>query len=90
MTYVTATLNGSFWLLLASLVVLAAVVATLWTRGGAAIGSHPYSKPNGSGELGSDMPPESIGRDELEPLLWPRRAGRRGVHRRPHHRPDRD
>jgi hypothetical protein len=75
MTYVAAALHGSSWLLIAGVVVLAAVVA-LWTRGGAAIESHLYSKPNGSGELGSDMPRESIGRDELEPLLWPRRAGR--------------
>ena len=86
MTYVTAALNGHSWLIIACLVVLAAVVA-LWTRGGTAIDSHPYSKPNGSGELGSDMPPESIGRDELEPLLWPRRAGRGRAHGTPHDRP---
>jgi hypothetical protein len=76
MTYVTAALNGSSWLVIACLVVLLAALA-IWTRNGSAIDSHPYSKPNGSGELGSDMPPESIGREEIEPLLWPRRAGRR-------------
>jgi|tagenome__1003787_1003787.scaffolds.fasta_scaffold20176162_2 hypothetical protein len=75
MTCVTATLTGNTWLLIACLVVLGAAVA-IWTRGGAAIDSHPYSKPNGSGELGSDMPPESIGREEIEPILWPRRSGR--------------
>ena len=90
MTYVTAALNANSWLLLACLVVLAAVVAVLWAGGGTAIGPHPYSKPNGSGELGSDMPTESIGRDELEPLLWPRRAGRRRAHGTPHDHPDGD
>jgi hypothetical protein len=90
MTYVTAALDGHSWLLLACLVVLAAVVAAVWMSGNPAIGSHPYSKPTGSGELGSDMPPESIGRDELEPLLWPRRAGRRRPRGARHHRPHGD
>ncbi|MEY2532206.1 MAG: hypothetical protein QOF29_116 [bacterium] len=69
--------NGSLWLILACFGVFVGVVAGLFTRLGSEITAHPYSKPDGSGELGSDMPPESIGREEIEPLLEPRRAGRR-------------
>jgi hypothetical protein len=73
--------NGSLWLLLACLLVLAGVVIGLFTRRGSEIGEHPYSKPELGGELGSDLPPESIGRPEFEPVLWHRRRRRRGWRR---------
>jgi hypothetical protein len=39
------------------------------TVSGSGIARHPYVKPEDGGELASDLPPESIGRPELEPLL---------------------
>jgi hypothetical protein len=82
-SYVSTSLSdGSLWIVLVCLVLVAGVVIGLYTRLGSGISSHPYSKVHGSGELGTDLPDESIGRAELEPLLWRRRAGNRG----PHHR----
>jgi hypothetical protein len=46
------------------------------------ISRHPYARASDGGELASDLPAESIGRAEMEPLLWSRR--RRG--RRPRRR----
>jgi hypothetical protein len=69
--------DGSPWLLLACLVMFVGVVVGLYTRTGSEIDNHPYAKGGDGGDLGSDMPPEASGREELEPVLWPRRAGRR-------------
>ena len=76
--------DGSGWLLLACLVMTVGVVVGLYTEAGSGIASHPYTRANGSGELASDLPPESIGRAELEPLLWghPRSPDSSAVHRR--------
>ena len=68
--------NGSPWLLLACLMVFVGVVMGLFTRAGSEITEHPYSRPELGGELGSDLPPESIGRPEFEPVLWRRRHTR--------------
>ena len=68
--------DGNPWLLLACVVILAGI-AGLSTRSGSGIDSHPFTKPGTGGGLASDLPPESIGRSELEPHLWARRAGRR-------------
>jgi hypothetical protein len=46
------------------------------TRSGSGISSHPYGKA-GDGALGTDTPSEATGREELETMLSPRRAGRR-------------
>jgi hypothetical protein len=46
------------------------------------IGRHPYARASDGGELASDLPPEAIGRAELEPLLWSRPASRRRPRRR--------
>ena len=62
--------DGSGWLLLASLAMVVGVIVGLYTEAGSGIASHPYTRANGSGELASDLPPESIGRAEIEPLLW--------------------
>ena len=70
----TAIHDGSPWLILACVMVFAGVVIGLYTRSGSELSSHPYTK---GGELGADPPPETTGREELEPLLSPRRAGRR-------------
>jgi hypothetical protein len=67
--------NGSPYLILACIVVFAGVVVGFYSRRGSGIDAHPYTKSEQGGELGSDMPPESIGRPEMEPLLWPKRAG---------------
>ena len=73
----TALHNGSLWLVLACLMVLVGVVLGLYTRSGSEIAPHPYAKGGDGGDLGTDMPPEATGREEIEPHLWPRRAGRR-------------
>ena len=69
--------NGSLWLLLACLIVFAGVVVGVMTNSGSGISSHPYNSPYDGGELASDLPPESIGRAEIEPLL--RRRQRRAA-----------
>ena len=71
MSFLTTALhNGSPWLLLACLMILAGVVIGLFTEAGSGIASHPFTRPNGGGELASDLPPASIGRAEFEPILW--------------------
>lgn len=62
--------DGSLWFLLACLAILAGTVLGLFTDRGSGIAHHPYTKAGLGGELASDLPPESIGRAELEPLLW--------------------
>jgi hypothetical protein len=75
--------DGSPWLLLACVMVFAGVVIGLYTRSGREISSHPYARHGNSGELGTDLPSQITGREELEARLWPRRAGRRARrHRR--------
>ena len=69
--------NGSLWAILACLVVFAGVVLGMYTRSGSEISSHPYAKGGDGGELGTDPPSGASGREELEPLLSPLRAGRR-------------
>jgi hypothetical protein len=71
--------DGSLWFLLVCLLLIAGVVIGLFTRSGSGIDSHPYGKTSGADELASDLPSESIGRVELEPLLWRKRPR--------HHRP---
>jgi hypothetical protein len=61
--------NGSLWMLVACIVVFAGVVVGVMTNAGSGISSHPYENPYDGGELASDLPPESIGRAEIEPLL---------------------
>jgi hypothetical protein len=73
----TALHDGTPWVVLACLVVFAGVVVGLYTRNGSGINSHPYEHAGDGGDLGTDMPPETTGREELETILWPRRAGRR-------------
>jgi hypothetical protein len=73
----TALHDGSPWVVLACLVVFVGVVVGLYTRSGSGISSHPYEKAGDGGDLGTDMPSEATGREELETILWPRRAGRR-------------
>jgi hypothetical protein len=74
--------DGSAWMMLACLFLLFGVVG-LYTRAGSGIGAHPYAKDADGGDLGTDMPAEATGREELEPVLWPRRARRRAGGRRP-------
>ena len=69
--------DGSVWLIVACLAVLVGLVLGLYTRSGSEITSHPCAKGGDGSNLGTDMPPEATGREELEPLLQPRRAGRR-------------
>jgi len=73
----TALHDGTPWLALTCLVMFAGVVVGFYTRTGSGINAHPYEKGGNGGELGTDMPPEATGREELEAVLWPRRAGRR-------------
>lgn len=73
----TAWHDGSVWLILACLAVFVGVVVGLYTRSGSEISAHPYAKGGDGGDLGTDMPAEMTGREEIEPRLWPRRAGRR-------------
>ena len=72
----TALHDGSSWLILACLVLFAGVVG-LYTRTGSGINPHPYEKAGDGGDLGTDMPPEATGREELETILSPGRSGRR-------------
>lgn len=77
--------DGSAELMVGVMTLLAGVVISLTPRG-SGIGRHPYVNPHDGGELATDLPPESIGRPEIEPLLWPRavkprRADRSGRHR---------
>ena len=74
--FTTALHDGSLWLVFVCLVLFAGVVIGFYTRAGSGVDSHPYAKGGDGSELGTDMPPET-GREELEPILWPRRAGRR-------------
>jgi hypothetical protein len=78
----TALHNGSLWLVFACLAVFAGVVLGLYTRSGSEISVHPYAKGVDGRELGTDMPSEATGREEIEPVLWSRRAGRRIRRRR--------
>src|SRR4051812_32673596 len=68
--------DGSLWFLLACLAILVGVVVGLFTERGSGISHHPYTKPELGGELAADLPPESIGRAELEHWLWRRPAPR--------------
>ena len=70
--------HGSGWLLLACLSVFVGVVTGLYTRRGSEISFHPYAKGADGSGVASDMPAQATGREELERVLWPRRAGRRG------------
>jgi hypothetical protein len=68
------------WLILACLTVFCltvfvGVVVGLSTRSGSEISAHPYAKVGDGSALGTDMPSEATGREEIEPVLWPRRAG---------------
>jgi hypothetical protein len=74
--------DGSVWLVVACMAVLVGVVIGLYTRSGSEISSHPYAKGRDGGDLGTDMPSEATGREQLEPVLWPRRAGHRARRRR--------
>jgi hypothetical protein len=47
------------------------------TVSGSGIARHPYVNPEEGGELATDLPPASIGRPELEPLLVPHPRVRR-------------
>jgi len=73
----TALHDGTPWLVLACLVVLAGVVVGVYTISGSGIGHHPYEKAGDGGDLGTDMPAEATGREELETILSPGRSGRR-------------
>jgi hypothetical protein len=68
MFFAQALHNGSPDLMLAVLALLAALVMTQAVSG-SGIAQHRYVKPEDGGELASDLPPESIGRPEIEPLL---------------------
>ena len=72
----TALHDGTPWLVLACVVLLVGV-AGLYTRSGSGISSHPYEKGGDGGDLGTDMPPQATGREELETILSPARSGRR-------------
>jgi hypothetical protein len=77
-TFLTTALHdGTPWIILVCLLGFAGVVVGVYTRSGSGINAHPYTDAKDGGEMGSDLPEESMGREELEPLLWPRRAGRR-------------
>jgi hypothetical protein len=65
------------WLIVACLAILVGVVLGLYTRSGSEISEHPYDKVADGSAVGTDMPSEATGREEIEPLLWPRRSGRR-------------
>ncbi len=66
----TALHNGSPELVFVVLTLLISLVMNE-TWSGSGIARHPYGKPDG-GALASDLPPESFGRPEVEPLLRPR------------------
>jgi putative drug exporter of the RND superfamily len=61
--------SSAIAVLLACLILLAGVVVGLFTEAGSGISHHPYTKPDLGGELAADLPPESIGRAELESWL---------------------
>ena len=73
----TALHDGSLWLVLVCLLVFVGVAVGLYTRSGSGISSHPYHQAGDGGDLGTDMPAEATGREELDAILEPRRAGRR-------------
>jgi hypothetical protein len=64
--------DGSLWFLVGCLAICAGVAIGLFTRNGSGISHHPYTRPDLGGQLAADLPPESIGRAELEPRLWRR------------------
>jgi hypothetical protein len=67
---------------LLGVVALVAGLVQSQSMGDGGISRHPYARASDGGELASDLPPESIGRAELEPLLWSRRGSRRRFRRR--------
>ena len=71
----TALHNGSPEFMLVVFMLLGSLALHLTVRG-SGIAQHPYSNPHDGGELASDLPPEAIGRAQLEPLLMPRSARR--------------
>jgi hypothetical protein len=73
----TAMHDGTPWVILAFVIIFAGVAFGLFTRTGSEIDYHPYAKGGNGGDLGTDLPAEETGRDDLEPILWPKRAGRR-------------
>ncbi len=73
----TALHDGSPWEVLVCLLVFVGVAVGLYTRSGSGISSHPYEQAGDGGELGTDMPAEATGREELDTILSPRRSGRR-------------
>jgi len=82
--YLTHALHdGSPWLVLACLTTLVGVVMGVFTERGSGIAVHPYTRAEDGGELASDLPAESIGRPEFEPVLWghARRVEPRTSHR---------
>ena len=68
--------DGSGWVMLACLVLFAGAVG-LYTRRGSGLDAHPYAKGGDGGDLGTDMPAEATGREEMDAVLRPRSAGRR-------------
>jgi hypothetical protein len=78
----TALHDGSVWLVVACLAVFVGVVVGLYTRSGSEISVHPYEKVGDGSSVATDMPSEETGREEIEPILWPRRSGRRLRRRR--------
>jgi hypothetical protein len=60
--------EGTPWFMLAVFTLLVGLVMSVTVRG-SGIARYPYSKPHDGGELASDLPQESIGRPEVEPLL---------------------
>jgi hypothetical protein len=73
----TALHDGSLWVLLACSVVFAGVVVGFYGRGVTEINPHPYEKTGDGTDLGTDMPADATGREELEAILWPQRRGGR-------------
>ena len=78
----TALHNGSVWLIVVCLTVFVGVVVGLYTRSGSEISTHPYAKVGDGSTVGTDMPSEATGREEIEPVLWPQRSGRHTRRRR--------
>ena len=75
--FLTTALHGGMpWIILACVALFVGLAIGLSARASSGIATHPYTKPEDGGELATDMPREE-GREELETLLWPRRAGRR-------------
>ena len=68
--------DGSVWLIVACLAVLVGDVVGLYTRSGSEISDHPYAKVGDGSAVGTDMPSEATGREEIEAVLSPRRSGR--------------